>query len=150
MLSLTTFICSITGHEIMNRKEWKINGWISVIANQAYSTMLPAGLFLNKKLLLVRGYIMICYFSIISTLQFYQIALIFFHIKYHATGQRTCQGSGWQVWGLPLAFSKIERFFIKKLCLWRHINFFIGIAAESCSTHFRRCPSHGNVRGERA
>lgn len=71
---LTTSMSSVTSHEMTNRKEWKMNGWGSIIANQAYSLILPAGLFLNKKLLQVRGCILLKQNDIFTL-------LVLFHTK---------------------------------------------------------------------
>ena len=40
-----------------------MHGWASMITKQAYSFMLPAGLFLHKKYLLVSVCVMICLFA---------------------------------------------------------------------------------------
>jgi hypothetical protein len=60
-VQLISLLYSFTSNEISKNTDWKVHGWASIIAKQAYSLMLPAGLFLHKKYLLVREYVMICF-----------------------------------------------------------------------------------------
>lgn len=59
-VQLISLMCSFSSDEKTRNTAWKVHGWASIIAKQAYSLMLPAGLFLHKKCLLVREYTTIC------------------------------------------------------------------------------------------
>lgn len=155
-VQLISLMCSFSSNEKMKNTFWKVHGWASMIAKQAYSLMLPAGLFLHKKYLLVSGYVPIClcaahksklwdsiYYSCSNSS--FSFPVLYAVLSY----QMNADQWSWEINGmrqvsrLSITTRKTERLPIKESSMRRHIYPLSGFMAHAQTTHICRSTGHG-------